>query len=185
MSKTPAKRPPSRAARAQPNPPPQPVKTDWFALVLEHHAQIRSAFDRALAAPPGGARLAALKGLAVLLTGHSIAEEAVLYPVLKTMGLADGKEAYSEQSDAKVEMAALEMIDPASGDWEVRLDQIRSAVLEHMAAEENDRFPAIREADVNQAKLTARYAEEFGRYTGTGYGATNAAWGGPPRVVTG
>lgn len=185
MSKKSVKPPAARESSVTSAIRPQPMKTDWLALALQHHAQIRSAFERALAAPPGGARLAALKGLAVLLTGHSIAEEAVLYPVLRHEGVEGGNQAYSEQSEAKVEMAALEMLDPASAEWEANLKEIQTAVLEHMAAEEAEWFPAIQAAGVNEAKLTARYAEEFERYTRTGYLAANAVWGGPPRVVTG
>lgn len=161
--------------------PDRPMKADWMAMVLEHHAQIRTAFTRALQAPPGGGRLAAFKGLAVLLTGHSIAEEAVLYPVLSNEDLGGADRVYDEQAAAKTGMAALECLDPASDEWTSQLEAIRSAVLEHMAEEETQHFPLIHASGVNQAKLTARYAEEFERYTRTGSVASNAAWAGPPR----
>src|ERR1700679_1657127 len=55
---------------------------DWLGLVLEHHLQIEAAFLTVRTANTAAARVAALKKLAVLLTGHSNAEEAVLYPAL-------------------------------------------------------------------------------------------------------
>ncbi len=153
---------------------------DWQALALLHHQQIRSAFIRALQAPPGGSRLAALKGLAVLLNGHSLAEEIVLYPVIAGENARGSDKVYTEQSHAKVEMAMLERLDPASDEWIAQVEAIQAAVEEHMMEEEERWFVLIKRSGANQAKLTARYKEEFERYTRTGVVATNAAWDGPP-----
>ena len=155
---------------------------DWLSLALEHHDQIRSAFIRAAEAPPGGARLTALKGLAILNNGHSIAEEIVLYPALSELKPKQGDMAYAQQSEAKVEMSRLEQLDPASPDWLVQLEAIRDAVLQHMLEEEEGWFLDLKASPRNQAKLTARYKEEFERYTRTGIVATNAAWDGPART---
>lgn len=158
-------------------------RTDWFAIALEHHAQIRSAFAFAAAAAPGGARLTAFKGLALLLNGHSLAEEIVLYPVLATQKPARQAEtAYAEQTAVKIQMADLELTDPAGPEWLEKLEAIQTAVLDHMEEEESTWFPALRSSGANQAKLTARYKEEFERYTRTGHVASNAAWDGPARA---
>lgn len=156
---------------------------DWHALALLHHQQIRSAFVRALQAPPGGSRLATLKGLAVLLNGHSLAEEVVLYPVLSDENARGADKVYGEQSHAKVEMAMLERLDPASDEWIAQVEAIQAAVEQHMTEEEERWFILIKRSGANQAKLTARYREEFERYTRTGAIATNAAWDGPPLSV--
>jgi len=153
---------------------------DWQALALLHHQQIRSAFARAEQAPPGGSRLAALKGLAVLLNGHSLAEEVVLYPVISGENARGGEKVYAEQSHAKVEMAMLEGLDPASEEWTAQVGAIRAAVEAHMEEEEQRWFILIKTSGVNQARLTARYLEEFQRYTRTGAIGTNAAWDAPP-----
>ena len=85
----------------------------WLAQVLDHHEQIEAAFEAVRAASNGNARRSAERELAVLLTGHSLAEETVLYPA---MALGDHKahsaEAYTEQSGAKVQLAGLEDLDP-------------------------------------------------------------------------
>jgi hemerythrin superfamily protein len=157
---------------------------DWLSLALLHHDQIRGAFQRASLAPPDGSRLLALKALGVLLTGHSIAEEAVLYPVLVSIVAKRGADAlYTEQSLAKVEMAALERINPADDAWLEKLGEIRAAVEEHMLEEEQKWFLEIKASGANQAKLTTRYKEEFERYTRTGAIGSNGAWDGPPRPV--
>lgn len=157
---------------------------DWLALVLEHHAQIRSAFTRAIQAPADGSRLAAFKGLAVLLNGHSQAEEVVLYPVLAEANARGSEKVYDEQAMAKIEMAGLELLDPRSDAWLEKVEEIRAAVEEHMQEEETRWFPAIKASGANQAKLSARYKEEFDRYTRAGAIGTNAAWDAPPRDIT-
>lgn len=156
---------------------------DWLSLALEHHDQIRSAFVVALQTPPGGGRISALKGLAMVLNGHSLAEEVVLYPALADLDEDQAKTAYDEQTEAKIQMARLEKTDPRSEDWGVLLEEVQGAVLAHMAEEETTWFVELKQSDENQAKLTARYKEEFERYTRTGSIATNGAWDGPPRAV--
>jgi hemerythrin superfamily protein len=147
---------------------------DWLSGALDHHEQIRAAFDAARRAPPGGARVAAMKGLAVVLNGHSLAEEVVLYPALSAIDAADHAEAaYAEQAEAKIEMAALERLSPQSPDWAAQLATIQAAVLAHMEEEETTWFLEIKDGYRDQAKLTARYREEFERYTRTGTVTTN------------
>ena len=84
-------------------------------MTIEHHQQIEAGFDAVKAAAGADARRAAQKQLALILTGHSLAEEVVLYPA---MALSDQKahsgEAYTEQSAAKVQLAALDDLEPAS-----------------------------------------------------------------------
>lgn len=52
----------------------------WLSLVLDHHVALEGEFEAVRSASTAAARRAAQKRLAVMLTGHSIAEEAVLYP---------------------------------------------------------------------------------------------------------
>lgn len=149
---------------------------DWLSCALEHHDHIRAAFETARRAPPGGARIAAMKGLAVVLNGHSLAEEVVLYPALAAVDAArHAQTAYAEQTEAKIQMAQLERLSPQSPDWLAQLEEIQAAVLAHMEEEESTFFIEIRERHADQDRLTARYREEFERYTRTGIVATNGA----------
>ena len=142
----------------------------WLAQVLDHHEQIEAAFAAVQDAGSAAARRTAQKWLGALLTGHSMAEEAVLYPA---MALGDQKahsvEAYTEQSGTKVQLAGLDELDPMSKEYLDKLEHLRSAVAMHVHREESAWFPELRKAgDANaQSKLSRRYREEFERYMGS------------------
>jgi hypothetical protein len=142
---------------------------DWLSLVLAHHRQIESAFAQVKAATTAADRLAAQKTLAVILTGHSNAEESVLYPALAG---ADEKShattAYAQQAAAKTQMGLLEKLPPMSQDYLDKLEHIRGAVAHHVYEEEGTWFMELKEKvpAADQAKLSQRYADEFDRYVG-------------------
>jgi hypothetical protein len=143
---------------------------DWLSMVLEHHQTIEAAFDAVKMAPTAAAQLAAQIKLATLLTGHSVAEEAVLYPALADAGeKGHAVTAYTEQSAAKLQMGLLEKLPPLSQDYLDKLEHIRGAVAHHVYEEESNWFVDIKEkvAPIEQDRLTARYLEEFTRYVGT------------------
>jgi hypothetical protein len=143
---------------------------DWLAMVLDHHEKIEAAFAAVRAAMTANARVAAHKKLAVLLTGHSNAEEAVIYPALAG---ADEKRhamsAYAEQAAAKVQMGLLENIPPMSQEFLDKLEHIRGAVAHHVYEEESKWFLELKQnvPSADQLKLAKRYQEEFSRYVGS------------------
>lgn len=141
----------------------------WLAMVLKHHEQIEAAFDAVEKAKSIEQRRATQKWLAVILTGHAIAEEVTLYPALASHGEKVRTElAYQEQSAAKGETAALEELDPLSDDYNDKLAHIRGAVAHHMYEEEGTWFLKLQEkaSPETMARLTRRYEEEFNRYVG-------------------
>lgn len=141
---------------------------DWLALVLEHHDLIREAFEVCCQAEGAEDRLMAMKRLALVLNGHSLAEEIVLYPAMTKAGeKGSAGQAYSEQTTAKMQMAELERITPATPEWLDKVRHIREAVLHHMYEEEDHWLIRLKEAFPDQAFLTRRYQEEFKRYTGS------------------
>lgn len=141
----------------------------WLQQILGHHREIEGAFSEALSASSPDARRKACKQLGTLLTGHSMAEEAVIYPAVESHdSKGHAAMAYEEQSMAKVQMAKLEMIDPMSEEWREKLEHIQGAVAQHVYQEEDSWFPQVAniiDAD-ESAMLTARYREEAGRYFG-------------------
>lgn len=140
---------------------------DWLALALDHHEGIRAAFDACKTADATEDRVVAQKALAVLLTGHALAEEVVLYPALAQAGeKAHAAHAYTEQTTAKMQMAELENISPSTPEWRDKLEHIEGAVLTHMYEEESNWFLELHEKGERQAHLTDRYREEFERYCG-------------------
>lgn len=156
-------------ARAKANAAAEPG--DWLSLVLGHHLRIEAAFAAVRAADDPPSRTAALKRLGVILTGHAIAEEAVLYPGLARAGeKGHASMGYSEQATVKMQMAALEDLPPMSQDFLEKLEHVRGAVAHHMFEEEGSWFLALKAkapADV-QTRLTERYREQFDRYVGEG-----------------
>jgi hypothetical protein len=153
-------------ARAQARASAKPE--DWLSLVLDHHTLIEDAFAAVRGAPAAAARLTALKSLALILTGHSNAEESVIYPALALAGHKSHATAgYEEQAEAKVDMGELENLDPAHQEFLDKLDHIRNAVAHHMYEEEHDRFLDLKSLPAgDQEQLTRRYKEEFERYMG-------------------
>jgi hemerythrin superfamily protein len=141
---------------------------DWLSLVLDHHRQIEAAFAAVKAATDAASRVSAQKRLALLLTGHSIAEEAVIYPALvKAHEQGHSTKAYTEQSAAKVQMGLLEDLDPMSQEYLDKLEHIRGAVAHHVYEEEGNWFVDLKTklAPADQTKITFRYQQEFSRYT--------------------
>src|SRR4051812_2805555 len=141
---------------------------DWLSAVLDHHRGIEEAIGAALTARPGADRAAALKKVATVLTGHSVAEEAVLYPALVQAGeTARSALAYGQHAMVKTQMAKLQDIDPESDAFTATLEEIRGALQTHMYEEEGTWFPRLKQrvSEMDQAVLTTRFLEEYRRYT--------------------
>lgn len=142
---------------------------DWLSLVLDHHLAIEAAFDACRAARTGPDRSEALRGLQLLLTGHTLAKEAVLYPAMTTHDQQGGAAmAFGEQQAIKVHIAQLEAADPTSQAWIDKLGQIEGAVKHQFFEEEGMWFARMKQASLHdeQIGLKARYNEEFTRYVG-------------------
>lgn len=140
---------------------------DWLSMVLDHHDDIRSAFAAGRDAKTATERTAAFQALALVLNGHSLAEELVLYPALGQAGeKMHAAHAYLEQTTAKAQMAELENIAPSKTAWLDKWEHIEGAVLTHMYEEEKGWFITLKQKGEHQARLTDRYSEEYERYTG-------------------
>ncbi len=139
----------------------------WLALVLDHHRGIEAQFDKIAAASDAAGKVRAQKQLALLLTGHSIAEEAALYPALAADHQVGHAElAYQEQAAAKMELGLLERLDPLSKEYDDKFEHIRGAVLHHIYSEEDTWFTKLSEdaSAAEQEMMTTRYREEYDRY---------------------
>ena len=75
---------------------------------------------------------------------------------------------YSEQAMVKMQMAALEKLDPMGQEFEDKLQHVKGALQHHMYEEEGNWFLDLREkaSAEDQETMTARYLEEFDRYVG-------------------
>ena len=141
----------------------------WLEMILDHHLQLEDAFAAVKRGTDAGSRRAAEKQLGVILTGHAIAEENAIYP---GMALNDEKGeaemAYNEQAMVKMQMAALEKLDPMSQDYLDKLEHIRGAVAHHMYEEEGSWFPdlAATATAADQQMMATHYKDAFDRFVG-------------------
>lgn len=139
----------------------------WLSEILQHHEEIEARFHDVATAQTTADRKMAQKELATLLTAHSIAEEAAIYPALAADSqLGHAEMAYQEQSAAKMELGLLERLDPMSVDYSDKLEHICGAVLHHIYSEESTWFPSLVQGDASrdEAMIMRRYCEEFSRY---------------------
>lgn len=141
----------------------------WLKLILDHHEQVEEAFQRVLNARTVNSQRSAQKFLTTLLTGHSIAEEAAIYPALASAGDKDSAvEAYQQQSEAKIGLSVLQELEPLSQEYLDKVEEIRQEVAHHVFEEESNWFLTLRESaePTTQAKLSRLYKAEFARYMG-------------------
>lgn len=149
----------------------------WLAAVLDQHEAIEQAFEQVRSSTDPTARQAATRNLAALLSAHSNAEEAVLYPEMADTGhKSHASMAYEEQAMTKVQLALLEKIPPMSQDYLDKLEHIRGAVTHHMYQEESDWFIELQAeiGDDHQSHLAKRFNEEVERYLGTSQPSSGA-----------
>jgi hemerythrin superfamily protein len=147
------------------------ARAPWLATVLDHHREIETAFAEVKTARDAESRRAGLKQLATLLTGHSMAEEGVIYPALSDVGdTGHATMAYTEQSAAKMQLGLLERMDPMTQDFEDKLGHLEGAVRHHVYQEEGTWFPELIDSgsEADHMMIDQRYNEEFDRYCGSG-----------------
>lgn len=140
---------------------------DWLSTLLSHHVQIESAFSAVKNASNVATQMKSQSHLVEILTGHSNAEESVIYPALIGVNeKAHATKAYAEQAATKTQMGLLERLVPMTQDYFDELEQIRDAVAHHMFEEEGTWFLELKARTplADQSHLTQRYREEFARY---------------------
>jgi len=96
------------------------------------------------------------------LVRHEVAEELIVYPVLREIpggvGVADAR--IAEQAEAECRLAQMESLDPTSDEFAVEQARLMVAVLNHAEREESEAFRLLPE-NVSSERLIAlgnRYA---------------------------
>jgi hemerythrin superfamily protein len=97
------------------------------------------------------------------LVGHEVAEELVVYPVIRENPGGDtvAEARLAEQADAEQLLSHMESDDPASAEFAEEFTRLRDAVLTHAEAEESTVFPLLEQhttAD-QRTELGARYSK--------------------------
>lgn len=133
-------------------------RSDVVGLLRAQHQLIREMFD-AVEAAHGEERRERFASLRAFLAVHETAEEIVVHP--RARQTEDGQEVVDarlqEEHDAKQVLSRLDGMDTADGDFTPTLAQLRSAVLQHAASEEESELPLL--SRENDERVLARMAE--------------------------
>jgi len=140
--------------------PPRP--DDLVTLIEEDHREIERRFEE-VEASGKSTRAEALWKLADQLVRHEVAEEAVLYPALRSVPGGDAivRRRLEEQARAEEDLARLEKLDLHSADCDHALAKLRDEVLSHAKEEEVQAIPFLagsRSGD-DMVELGLRYTE--------------------------
>jgi len=80
------------------------------------------------------------------LVRHSVAEEVAVYPKVKEkVGKAEAERARREHAEAEKTMKRLEKLDPSDFGFDAELTTLMTEVRQHVAEEEGELFPRLRE----------------------------------------
>jgi hemerythrin superfamily protein len=146
---------------------PTALAADWAeALAAEHRAAL-AIFD-ALAATDEdetGRRTTLLTQLKHAIGKHAFQEENAIYPALRDHGLAPAEaELTQEHADVKHFLFQLSAMGASDPQWMPTVRALRAAVEPHMAEEENEIFPQLRDRlseDENRALARAMNREGY------------------------
>ncbi len=134
------------------------MSKDVVDLIVQDHRDMQRMFDRLRSGD--GDRALLFEQMAAVLTAHSRAEEAEVYPALEKAGESDDvTHARQEHAEADDLLATLKKLDPDSTEFGEKLTKLIDAVSHHIEEEESGALPALREA-VGTDRL-AELAEAF------------------------
>jgi hemerythrin superfamily protein len=138
------------------------MRTDVVDLIMKDHRELERIFDELMSNPDKRAGL--LPVMTTLLTAHSRAEEAEVYPAAREAGGDEEvKHSQEEHLEADQLAAALVETDPMSEEFPQALQKLVDAVKHHVEEEESTVLPGMRErlsedrlAELGEAFLSSR-----------------------------
>jgi hemerythrin superfamily protein len=145
---------------------------DVVDLIMQDHREVERIFEVLRTDP--AQRAAMTPVLTTLLTAHSRAEEAEVYPAARDEASAADKVAHSQEEHVQADelLEQLAQVDPESSEYVDILDQLVEAVTHHVEEEETSVLPALREglpsdrlAELGDSFLASR-AEHLGEQPG-------------------
>jgi iron-sulfur cluster repair protein YtfE (RIC family) len=92
-------------------------------------------------------RAAGLLQIKRSLTAHALAEEDIVYPMLREeVGAVEAADRlYREHAEIKVHLFKLEHLRKDDSRWHDEMQALRDLIARHAADEENTQFPRLRE----------------------------------------
>lgn len=134
---------------------------DVLALLTQDHQAAEAMLQR-FEETDSAARADYFCEVVQTLVGHEVAEELVVYPVVRDASdegeqVADAR--LDEQAEAEQTLAELEDLDANSGAFTNKFKKLRENVLAHAQAEEETVFPLLEDTTTAQQReeLGARY----------------------------
>jgi hemerythrin superfamily protein len=129
---------------------------DVVELIMQDHREVERLFEELRTQPEK--RAGSVPVLVTLLTAHSRAEEAEVYPVARDEAGAADKVAHSQREHAEADeiLEQLAAADPQSAQFEETLAKLVEAVTHHVEEEESTVLPAM------QSGLDAARRSELG-----------------------
>lgn len=123
---------------------------DMIDILVADHREVEELFQELERPVAEGQRLEQLLTVAIAeLVRHSVAEEIYLYPATREV-LPDGDEIadreIADHSEAEETMKRLEDLKPGVPEFRIELESLISTVREHIADEEENLFPRLRQA---------------------------------------
>lgn len=132
------------------------MPTDVVDLIMQDHREVERLFDELKENPEKRPNL--LPVLTTLLTAHSRAEEAEVYPVAAVEAGEKEEVSHSQQEHIEADqlLAKLAKTDPTSADFDKALQNLIDAVSHHVDEEETKVLPGMR------SNLTDQRRSELG-----------------------
>jgi hypothetical protein len=120
------------------------MPTDVVDLIMQDHREVERLFDELKDNPEKRPNL--LPVLTTLLTAHSRAEEAEVYPVAAAEAGEKEEVSHSQQEHIEADqlLAKLAGTDPASAEFDKALQNLIDAVSHHVEEEETKVLPGMR-----------------------------------------
>jgi hemerythrin-like domain-containing protein len=117
---------------------------DVVDLIMQDHREVERLFDELKDNPEKRPNL--LPVLTTLLTAHSRAEEAEVYPVAASEAGEKDEVSHSQQEHIEADqlLAKLAATDPASAEFDTALQNLIDAVSHHVEEEETKVLPGMR-----------------------------------------
>jgi iron-sulfur cluster repair protein YtfE (RIC family) len=117
---------------------------DIVRLLLEDHHAVKSRFAEVASVTPEE-RAERFWKLTDELVRHEVAEEVVLYPVIRQLphGVAVAEARISEQSEAEQQLKRMEKLEPTSPEFMAELTDLKAAVMDHAEREELEVLPLL------------------------------------------
>jgi hemerythrin superfamily protein len=144
------------------------VGADVVDLIMQDHREVERLFDELKTHPEQRPLL--VPTLTALLTAHSRAEEAEVYPVARDEAGEADEVAHSQEEHAQAErlLERLAATDPQSPEFDEVLDEVIEAVTHHVEEEESTVLPGMRERldDSRRAELGKAFAASRAQHMG-------------------